>query len=163
MSYTLTIFCTRDSVPTLADLRDALNQPGYTLTSQTRTHVVPQDSNEWERAELRLRIRTIAICELEFAVGSVFPELQPFVQSLVRLMETRFGGSDSASRFVSHLKEAVLIVSISVPVTMEPDEDWPAIHALCNYFIDHNNGLLHAEGVGFLPRGGSTDVLLAVM
>jgi hypothetical protein len=155
VSYYLRAFCTADEVPALGAVLGAVASQGTVLTREPSTP-------PWTTEQLQDRPRdSVALCyhpdgprsivvDVDHAddpsgiaeeVGELLERLEDVAPSLAR------------DRIIQHLTRSRLIVAIRIPTSVlgtdHEEALWQASDALLDYFVQHSDGLIQADGEGF--------------
>jgi hypothetical protein len=111
------------------------------------------DDPKWESAEIQYQGRLILLCELTRITGKLAFIFQPSKREWIGLVK-KTTATSGREQVLKHLAGTHLIVEFQLLSEML-DDDFPLLYALCNYFIDRNGGLFHADNEGFKTRAES--------
>jgi hypothetical protein len=159
VSYYLRAFCTTDGVPTLGAILGSAASQGTVLTRDPSTP-------PWTTEQLQDRPHdSVALCyhpdkppslvvDVDHAddLSGIAEEIEEFLERLEDVAP-----SPARDRIIRHLTRSRFIVAIRIPTSVlgtdHEEALWQASDLLLDYFVQHSDGLIQADGEGFYEAG----------
>jgi hypothetical protein len=155
VSYYLRAFCTAAEVPTLGAILGSVANQGIVLTSEPSTP-------PWTTEQLQDRPHdSVALCYHPDGPPSLVVDVDHaddpsgIAEEVGEFLERLEDVAPSPARdlIVQHLARSRFIVAIRIPTSVLGTEHeealWQASDELLDYFVQHSDGLIQADGEGF--------------
>ncbi len=146
MAYLMRVFCTSGSPPALDDIFDWVSRRGTRLWIDDRVPNVDPASVSWEQAAIGYRQgKTPFLAEVNHTSDSdAKEEVEEFTELLADVPDT-----PHRRNVLSRLERTTFIVANQIPTVDFEDDGYDAAGEFMLFFVEHNGGIIQADGEGF--------------
>lgn len=146
MAYWMRVFCTSGSPPRLEDVFDWVSGRGPNLWIDHRVTDAELASDSWEQAAIGYRQgKTPFLTEVNHSSDpDARQEIAEFAESVEDVPDT-----SQRRRVLDHLERTIFIVGNQIPTSDFEDDGYHAVGEFMRFFLEHNGGMIQADGEGF--------------
>jgi hypothetical protein len=157
VGYYLRVFCRSEDLPPLGRAFHWTAAQGVSLELQNEPDRGDLDSSGWRGGEIRYqhgkRPFDVDVCRAAEDRLLLSEEVEEFIEFLRDVDE-----SVEKRRVLAHLRESRAVVSVQLLSDID-DEGYDAAGVFLDFFVEHCDGMIQADGEGFY-EGGRTIVEL---
>jgi hypothetical protein len=146
MAYWMRVFCTSGSPQPLEDVLAWVAGRGSKLWIDDRLTDVDPASASWDQVAIGYRQgKNSFLAEVNHTSDpDASEEVEEFVEFLEDVPDT-----PQRRSVLSHLKRTTFIVANQIPTSDFEDDGYDAVGEFMRFFVEHNGGMIQADGEGF--------------
>ncbi len=148
MPYHVRAFCTSPNVPTLTQVFEYAESQGVSLSPDETHGKTDVNTSDWSEVEISYKPDKrplVAECNRDDGSDDCLARVEPqeFIQEIGSP-----GLSFSRRRVIKHLEATNFIITVQLFSDID-DDGYEANGTFLNYFVEHCDGMIHADGEGF--------------
>jgi hypothetical protein len=140
------VFCTSGSPPLLEDVIDWVAARGPKLWLDHEVIEADSVSASWEQAAIAYRQgKSPFLTEINHTTD---PDAKEEVEEFVEFLED-MADTPQRRNVLSHLQRTTFVVGNQIPTSDFEDDGYDAVGEFMRFFLEHNDGMIQADGEGF--------------
>jgi hypothetical protein len=145
------VFCTKGDPPPLDEVVAWASRRGPDLRVDSEATEVNATSPSWTQAAVRYQDdRLPFLAEINWVddeESDAALEIEEFKDGLEELP-----ASPAKEKILNHLQSTTFVVATQIPTSDFEDEGYNAVGEFVRFFLEHNGGMIQADGEGFYNR-----------
>ena len=146
MAYWMRIFRNEGKPPPLEVVFSWVAERGPTLALDSDLADVDSSSNDWQQAAVQYRPgkRPFLVEVSTVDQPEAQEELEEFIELLDDVLDT-----PAKDKVLAHLNKTTFVVANQISTSDFEDDGFDAVGEFMRFFVEHNGGMIQADGEGF--------------
>jgi hypothetical protein len=158
VGYYVRVFCTTGEPPAMAPVLDFARQQGSVVNLDSNLNETDPASANWQQVGVLYRSgKSPILLEVNRDDGEE-SLLREEIEEFLEFLEDAPSSKDR-KRVEQHLRETTFTVAAQLDTSDIDDEGYNALGNVLRYFVQHNGGMIQADGEGFYD---GTKVMVAL-